>query len=169
MKVMWLRAHLFPSRLMKCGYCKLKCKSKSVVIKGVLWFVVVLPPLLISIAVLRLLQPVCMEELLRPAPLTEGLPPLCRFGYNDDSIAELGLLTICCWCCCCCCGIGISWERRMRFELCIFTANDKDVMSLGSAVWIANFVIVNEHNLETKNMNTWLISFSQLIWFDYNV
>lgn len=47
---------------------------------------------------------------------------------------------------------GISWERRIRFELCIFTATETDDRSPGKGVSTVNRVMINEHNLgEEKN------------------
>lgn len=42
---------------------------------------------------------------------------------------------------------GISWERRIRFELCIFTATETDDRSPGKGVSTVNRVMINEHNL----------------------
>lgn len=44
--------------------------------------------------------------------------------------------------------MGISWLRSVRFELCIFTASDSDVVSPGSGVNIDSRVIVNEQSLQ---------------------
>lgn len=38
----------------------------------------------------------------------------------------------------------------MRFELCIFTANDNDVRSGGNGIISVSRVIDNEHNLQKK-------------------
>lgn len=48
------------------------------------------------------------------------------------------------------CGTGISCERNVRLELCIFTANDNDVKSGGNGIISVRRVIDNEHNLEAK-------------------
>lgn len=48
------------------------------------------------------------------------------------------------------CGTGISWERSVRFELCILTASESDVRSAGRAVSSDKRVIVSEHNLERE-------------------
>lgn len=107
--------HLFPSLFRKCGYCKLKWRSKSVSKNG-------------------------------------GLRSSPAIPFD--------------WCrtCCCCpripallpppppgviiCGTGISCERKVRFELCILTANESDVKSGGNGVINDNRVIFKEHNLE---------------------
>lgn len=44
--------------------------------------------------------------------------------------------------------MGISWLRSVRFELCIFTARESDVVSPGSGVNIDSRVIVNEQSLQ---------------------
>lgn len=44
--------------------------------------------------------------------------------------------------------MGISWLRSVRFELCIFTARESDVVSPGSGVSIDSRVIVNEQSLQ---------------------
>jgi hypothetical protein len=49
------------------------------------------------------------------------------------------------------CGKGISCERSVLFELCIFTAKDNDVRSAGRVVNKDNLVIVREHNLKRGN------------------
>lgn len=48
------------------------------------------------------------------------------------------------------CGTGISCERSVRFELCIFTASESDEMSAGRAVSNDSRVIVKEHSLEKR-------------------
>lgn len=50
-------------------------------------------------------------------------------------------------CCCWTTTTGISWERRIRFELCIFTASDTEDRSMGNGLSTVNRVRVNEHNL----------------------
>lgn len=45
------------------------------------------------------------------------------------------------------CGTGISCERSVLLELCIFTASDSDVRSGGSGVSNERRVIVREHSL----------------------
>lgn len=44
-------------------------------------------------------------------------------------------------------GTGISWERSVRLELCILTANERDDKSAGNGVSSDRRVMVNEHNL----------------------
>lgn len=41
----------------------------------------------------------------------------------------------------------ISCERKVRFELCILTANESDVISGGRVASKDSRVIVKEHNL----------------------
>lgn len=55
------------------------------------------------------------------------------------------------------CGTGISWERNVRFELCILTASDSDAKSGGSGVNSDKRVIVNEHNLKEKKVELKII------------
>jgi hypothetical protein len=50
-------------------------------------------------------------------------------------------------------GTGISCDLSVRFELCIFTANDNDVRSGGNVVNKDKRVIFSEHNLEKKRKN----------------
>lgn len=59
------------------------------------------------------------------------------------------------------CGTGISCDRNVRFELCIFTANDSDVRSGGNGVNNVRRDIVNEHNLKLNGnkMNINLVTF----------
>lgn len=49
------------------------------------------------------------------------------------------------------CGTVISCDRSVRFELCILTANESDVMSGGRVVKSDSRVIVKEHNLKKRN------------------
>lgn len=42
----------------------------------------------------------------------------------------------------------------MRFELCIFTANDNDVRSGGNGIISVSRVIDNEHNLQNRREKT---------------
>lgn len=48
----------------------------------------------------------------------------------------------------CSCGTMISCDRKVRFELCILTANESDVRSGGRVVNRDSRVIVKEHNLQ---------------------
>lgn len=45
------------------------------------------------------------------------------------------------------CGTGISCERNVRFELCIFTASDSDVRSAGNGVSNDRREMVSEQSL----------------------
>lgn len=65
-------------------------------------------------------------------------------------------------------GTGISWERSVRFELCILTASDNDVKSGGKCVNKVSRVIFNEHNLENseKNQNEIYIKWLNYSWRD---
>lgn len=101
--------HLFPSRLIKCGYCKLKCKSNSVSKSAV-----PLPPPRLP-----------YDVLLVPAPGVYVPPPTANIDWPTE----------------------ISCERNVRFELCIFTANDSDDKSDGNGASNDKRVIVSEHNL----------------------
>lgn len=50
----------------------------------------------------------------------------------------------------CSCGTIISCDRKVRFELCILTANESDVISGGRVARRVSRVIVKEHNLKLK-------------------
>lgn len=64
-------------------------------------------------------------------------------------LLELLLLTMCS-CCGGCTTTGISWERRIRFELCILTASETDDRSPGNGLSTVSRVMTNEHNLEQR-------------------
>lgn len=110
--------HLFPSRLIKCGYCKLKCKSKSVSKNGD----VVAPPRLDVLFKLHAANDG------GPLPALLLIPTLLLPVRSD-------------------CGTGISCDLNVRLELCILTANDNDVRSGGNGIMSDSLVIDNEHNL----------------------
>lgn len=117
-----LEAYLFPSRLIKCGYCKLKCKSNSTSKHG---DVMDADDALYGIDVGALGKD---TEL----PIPVAVPLILPGKLN--------------W------GTGISCDRSVRFELCILTANDNDVRSDGNGVKIVKRVTVNEHNLKWINI-----------------
>lgn len=43
---------------------------------------------------------------------------------------------------------GISWERRIRFELCILTATETEERSPGNGLSTVSRVMINEHSLQ---------------------
>lgn len=45
---------------------------------------------------------------------------------------------------------GISWERRIRFELCILTATETEETSPGNGLSTVSRVMTNEHNLQAE-------------------
>lgn len=115
-----------PSLLIKCGYCRLKCKSSSVSVSGVpipafpTFPGVPInpePPITLAIGELPCMDPISLE--LELADVVNALPLM-----------------------------GISWLRNVLFELCIFTASDSDVVSPGSGVSMDSRVIVNEQSLQ---------------------
>lgn len=108
---------------MKCGYCKLKCKSKSVSKNGD----IVAPPRL------DVLFKLYAANDGGPLPVLLLMPTLLLPVRSD-------------------CGTGISCDLNVRLELCILTANDNDVRSGGSGIMSDSLVIDNEHNLR-KNEN----------------
>lgn len=164
-------AHLFPSRFRKCGYCRLKCKSKSVSRSGV----VLLPPEAIP------LNPTTTPPPLPPpTPAFIPMPPVPNGIFAAVLVVEevvpvadcdavtLVLLTWPGWALLVVVvvklmgvpveethavavradsGTGISWERSVRLELCILTASDSEDKSAGSGVSSDRRVIVSEHSL----------------------
>lgn len=129
-------AYLFPSLLIKCGYCRLKCKSNSVSVSGIA-FVVPIPALPTFPGV-----PISPEP---PITLASGELPCMEPSL--ELATEVSALPL----------MGISWLRSVRFELCIFTARESDVVSPGSGVNIDSRVIVNEQSLQRLSRD---ISFS---------
>lgn len=120
--------NLLPSRFMKCGYCRLKCRSNSVSSNGVPFETppIFPPPLLVAPPPPAPIPPptvFVVDDVIIPPP-----DP----GAIDDNID---------W------GTGISCDRNVRLELCILTANDNDDKSDGNGVRSDRRVIVNEHSL----------------------
>lgn len=61
--------------------------------------------------------------------------------------------------------MGISWLRSVRFELCIFTARESDVVSPGSGVNIDSRVIVNEQSLQRLSRDIEISIYCLIIFF----
>lgn len=114
--------NLFPSRLIKCGYCKLKCKSRSVSKNDD-----ALPPMLPNDVLFKL-----------HAANDGGALPVVL----PNPTLLLPVRNVC--------GTGISWDLNVRLELCIFTANDNDVRSGGNGIISVSLVIDTEHNLQKR-------------------
>lgn len=118
---------------MKCGYWRLKCKSKSAsknagpadALAQPLPLLPILPnDKLLIFAEFKDVGALFIAKLLAMLPPPELLLPVRYIG-----------------------GTGISYDRTLRFELCIFTASDSDVKSGGKCVNRDSRVIFNEHNL----------------------
>lgn len=106
--------------MIKCGYCKSKCKSRSVSKNGD-----ELPPMLPNDVLFKL-----------HAANDGGALPVVLLP-NPTLLLPVRSV----------CGTGISWDLNVRFELCIFTANDNDVRSGGNGIMSVSRVIDSEHNL----------------------
>lgn len=132
------KSYLFPSRLIKCGYCKLKCKSKSVSKNGDAAF----PPPILPNDVLFVLHAANDGGAL---PLELPIPKLLLPVRNV-------------------CGTGISSDLNVRLELCIFTANDNDVISDGNGVISVSFVIESEHSLQEKNKSKCIFKYGSIVY-----
>jgi len=122
-------SYLLPSLLIKCGYCRLKCKSSSVSVNGTI--------LLVPIPAFPTFPGVPIKP---EPPITLAIGELPCIELSRLEATEVRALPL----------MGISWLRKVRFELCIFTANDNDVVSPGRGVNMERRVIVNEQSLRME-------------------